>query len=88
MVEDEWLSRGNEFQMTGTAERKERDPKLKLEKEQESTGHKNEGNEPVSDNECEKKDIEENLYRGQLFSVNNCHWNRPELQLSYCIRIT
>jgi len=30
MVEDVWIARGIEFQMTGVAERKDREPKLVL----------------------------------------------------------
>jgi len=59
MVGDEWISRDIGFQMTGAAERKEREPKFVLEGvpshtqshfmtlRQESAGQKSEGNGPI-----------------------------------------
>jgi len=59
-VGDVRIARGIEFQMTGAAEQKEREPKLVLDGEgQESAGLRSEENGLIDNSECAKRDIEE-----------------------------
>jgi len=59
-VRDVRIARGNEFQMTGNAERKEREPTLVLDGV--GTRKCSSRSELIDDNECAKRDSEESLY--------------------------